>query len=111
MIMTKQTYNGWTNYETWCWKLWQDNDEGTQAYWSEAADDAWKSSKDDDISTRTEDAANTLSERMKSEAEDMMPEVSGVFADLLNAAMSEINWHEIACNMLEDDDIATEDAV
>ena len=27
--MTKQEYNGWTNYETWNYKLWLDNNQAT----------------------------------------------------------------------------------
>jgi hypothetical protein len=33
-----QTYNGWTNYETWCVHLWLTNDEGTYNYWREEAE-------------------------------------------------------------------------
>jgi len=27
-----ETYNGWTNYQTWAVKLWMDNDEGAYRY-------------------------------------------------------------------------------
>jgi len=30
--ITDQTYNGWTNYETWTVVLWIDNDESIQDY-------------------------------------------------------------------------------
>lgn len=33
-----EKYNGWTNYETWNVKLWQDND-GIDSYWIERAED------------------------------------------------------------------------
>ena len=35
-----KTYNGYTNYETWNVALWIDNDEGSQEYWKEQAEQA-----------------------------------------------------------------------
>lgn len=59
--MTDTTYNGWTNYETWLAKLWMDNDEDTQGYWSEAAvecaEDAIDSADDDDSEEDRKSAA------------------------------------------------------
>ena len=31
----------------------------------------------------------------------MMPEIGGLYLDLLNGAMREINWHEIARHLVE----------
>ena len=60
-------YNGWTNYETWCVKLWIDKEFVT-------------------------DPDNGL-----------IPDLGATLAaDLLNAALSEVDWREIAENMLED---------
>jgi len=83
------TYNGWTNYETWAVKLWMDNDRGSYEYWQERA-------------RANTDGEYNLSQELKSEHEDAMPEVPGVFADLLSAALSEVNWYEIAESLLED---------
>ena len=32
-------YNGWSNYETWSVMLLIDNEQGSQAYWQEVAED------------------------------------------------------------------------
>jgi len=37
--MTKNEYNGWTNYETWLVKLWQDNDQGELEYWQKQSEE------------------------------------------------------------------------
>ena len=85
------TYNGWTNYETWCVKLWMDNDEGSAQYWLEVVEEE---EEDGDVAG--------LSARLKDNHEEMLPDIGGFAGDLLNAAMSEVNWHEIATNLLED---------
>lgn len=92
--MTQKEYNGWTNYETWLVKLWMDNEAGSQDYWLETAADHLK--------VDGEDARRSLADRLKEEHEDALPEVSGFVSDLLNAALSEVNWWEIAESLLED---------
>lgn len=95
--MTHKEYNGWTNYETWLVKLWIDNDEGSSSYWMEVAED------------HLEDASD-LADRLKEFHEETIYETclkpSGMeasfIADLLNSAMSEVNWLEIANSMIED---------
>lgn len=101
--MSDNKYNGWTNYETWCVKLWIDNDQGSQGYWSERAQSAFDDAEADKTFTRIENAAFALSAELKEEHEENTPTMgSGVYTDLLNAALSSVNWHEIAVNMLED---------
>lgn len=102
--MTKNEYNGWTNYETWCLKLWIDNEEGTQSHWQSEADRIYSESEADEPFTRLERATLDLSDVLKSEFEESKPELDGFWGDILNAALSEVNWHEIAENMLEDVD-------
>ena len=103
--MTHKDYNGWTNYETWNVKLWMDNDESTYRYWKEQTDELWKHARESQAwpgSTREESAAAQLADALKSEHEENRPEVSGMYADLLGAALSEVNWLEIAENLLAD---------
>lgn len=103
-------YNGWTNYETWNVKLWIDNDEHSSSYWAETAEECYRDASADRTFLRLENATSDLADRLKSEHEDAMPEVQGVWSDLLGAALSEVNWHEIAENMLADVDTAEIDA-
>jgi hypothetical protein len=109
--MTHKDYNGWTNYETWNVKLWMDNHEFTYHYWQEQTDELWNCARENQAwpgSTRKESAAVQLADTLKSECEENQPEVSGVYADLLGAALSEVNWLEIAENMLEEYPVETE---
>lgn len=101
--MSDKTYNGWTNYETWVVKLWLDNEEPTYRYWQEQADAAFAAAVDR-VSPFTIDerAALALVDALKDEHEAALPDVTGFTADLLNAAMSEVNWYEIAVSLIDE---------
>ena len=94
------SYNGWTNYETWAWKLWMDEDAAECEYWRETADDILENSEPSEHFTAEQEALytlqNMLKEKCELDAEEWMPEQAGPFADLLNSAIREINWREIA---------------
>jgi len=95
------TYNGWTNYETWAVKLWIDNEEGTQRYWEYMAREA--------VRRQYKDRAKCeLADELRLEHEEAAPDIAGtVYSDLMNAALSSVNWYEIAENIigdLEDDE-------
>jgi hypothetical protein len=97
--MTRNEYNGWTNYETWVVNLWLDNEQGSQEYWQEQAQECVQHAIDDDSSDPKNAATNALAELLKDqhdEAQCALVGVAGVFADLLNAALSEVDWYEIA---------------
>jgi hypothetical protein len=85
-----EKYNGWTNYETWNVNLWMDNDEGSQSFWESQADDVVADHGDNS------DAVADLAKQLETLHRDEMPEVAGCYADLLGAAISEVNWYEIA---------------
>jgi hypothetical protein len=104
-------YNGWTNYETWAVKLWIDNDEGTYDYWRETTREVWADSDDkhpNQFMDRSGNARSTLAERLKDEHDSQSDHPvfkaadGSVYADLLNAALSEVDWYEIADSMLSD---------
>jgi hypothetical protein len=109
--MTKDTtYNGWTNYETWAVKLWMDNDRGSYNYWREAIEEAWFSTADkhpNEFMDRSSNARTLLADRLKDEHDSqsdhpVFEAANGtVYADLLNAALSEVDWREIANSLLE----------
>jgi hypothetical protein len=104
-----KTYNGWTNYETWAVYLWLSNDEFSHNLWRRKADEAQRKARNNPgryKHLRQKDhAAVILSDWLKAEHEIALPdaaEMAGFAVDLLNAAMSEVNWHEIAGALLED---------
>lgn len=94
-----KTYNGWSNYETWVVNLWIDNEEGSYRYWTDIAFDISSPDSPEYIADPNH-RAYSLAQRLKDEHEDAMPELQGVWADLLNAAFQETDWHEIAANLL-----------
>ena len=97
--MTRQEYNGYTNYETWVIALWLDNEAGTADYWASVADDISSPESPEYIADES-DQKSALADRLKDEHEENLPEVQGFAADLLNAAMSEVDWYDIADNLI-----------
>jgi hypothetical protein len=106
--MTK--YNGWSNYETWNFKLWLDNDQDVHNY---IIDEIKK------IKAIGYDAeAYEVSNFLRSYIDDNMPNLNvstkgqsvhgsmsdknGFYQDILNTALRDINTHEIAESYLEE---------
>jgi len=82
-------YNGWWNYETWVTNLWLSNDEGS----------------DHDVRrlARYADDASALDGSLKDYVEEAMPDLGACLAsDLLSAALSKVDWYEIAEHYWED---------
>ena len=117
--MSDNTYNGWTNYETWAVNLWMDNDQGSCGYWAEAAQDAWNEADDkhpNQFMNRHDNARSVLSKRLQDEHDSQSEHPvfaasdGTVYADLLNAALLEVNWCEIAESLLDEVEKDEEDA-
>jgi hypothetical protein len=90
-------YNGWTNYETWAVALWIDNEPGS---YEERRDLA-----------RRARSAYDLAGSLKSWMTDAAPDLGAtLWADLLGAALSEVNWQEIAENWYEEEHPDEDDA-
>jgi hypothetical protein len=106
--MNKQEYNGWSNYETWLANLWMSNDQGSAEFWEETATETYKHARAGTVFTQEEQAVLDLAHIMKDDLEGQIPETTGLFADLINAAMSEIDWHEIAEHLMADVEKETE---
>ncbi len=106
-------YQGWTNYETWNCALWLDNDQGSQEYWQEAARACYHEAEKDDTFTRKENAKFALASRLKEQheeaAEEWMSDQASFFADILNAGLSSVNWHEIAEHYMSEVEEETEE--
>lgn len=92
------SYNGWTNYETWVTALWIDNDQSSYNYRRELAKQAKKEH------SRKRDCINCLAVSLSDWIEELNPlsDKANLFCDLLNAALAEVNWHEIAENFLSE---------
>jgi len=95
-------YQGWKNYETWLVALWLDNDEYSYNYWRERTQEIWEGATADKPFSRRDRAMLELSDTLKDEVEDAAPELEGIFLDLLNAALSEVDWREIADHWLDE---------
>lgn len=91
-------YNGWTNYETWAVNLWLTNDEGSDSYWRERAQDCYGDAEHDGVLDRDEVARIALADALRDEIEEGNPldGDAGLYLDLLTAAIGEVNWYEIA---------------
>jgi hypothetical protein len=97
-------YNGWRNYDTWLAKLWMDND-GTDL--AEMAEECLRNALEDnpaDADSARSEAAATLADALRSQFEEAADalEVTGFFADVINAAIREVDWHEIADGCVDD---------
>jgi hypothetical protein len=93
-----EKYNGWTNYETWVVCLWLDNEESSYRYWRAEAE---RHRQDAD---EPNEAVNNFAAQLKDELEEATPtDAPNVYSDLLNAALSAVNWHEIAEHLLVED--------
>ncbi len=102
--MTETTYNGWTNYETWLVNLWMDNEQGSHEFWRSIASEHYENAEPTKYLTRTEAACFELADYMKLHFENWSPldsEASSVYHDLLGAALSSVNWDEIARHWID----------
>lgn len=108
--MERKEYNGWTNYETWAVALWIDNEQGTQ----EAIRELVRNTIDglnQDNTPRTDLTESdfkhlrvcAVADELKDWLEQMQEEELGnervrwgLFNDLLNAALSEVDYFELA---------------
>src|SRR4051812_8317451 len=89
----RRNYNGWTNYETWVVRLWLDNEEPSYRYWTEQARH-WHG---------REGAACSLARQLQGELTEASPVTEPtVYSDLMNAALDEVNWLEIAESYLDE---------
>lgn len=83
--MSENTYEGWTNRETWLVNLWLTNEEGLYRDACEAAGIMSGADLDD-----------WLSDYVRVNfAENAHPWLGGLVGDLLGAALNRVDWREI----------------
>lgn len=107
--MTHNKYNGWTNYETWATNLWLGNDEGTWNHWLSRANDLVSDADGDEMLSDPSDAKDNLARELASELEsDIAGAASealgdaGLLTDLLNSALSEVDWYVLAEHFVDE---------
>jgi hypothetical protein len=92
--------NGYTNVETWLVALWFNNNQADQEFWKKRAEEARDSGENDCFSQGA--AIRYLADEMKEsvEYEAEKAGLTGLLSDLLGAAISAVNWSELARNHL-----------
>lgn len=91
----EQGYNGWTNYETWTVKLHLDNEYFTYQEMKDVA-----TTTGDDVNVfGTISRAYLIGQRVKEYVEEMVipddNDLNLLQLDMIQAALSEVNWREI----------------
>ena len=89
------TYNGWTNWETWLVSLWIDNEQTIYEHYLIAA----REELSKDVTHR--EAEHELSVVLSEQFDEMMPDIGGLYLDLLSGALREVNWREISRHLAE----------
>ncbi len=94
--MQKNLYNGWTNYETWNYKLWLDNDEKSYFNLQEIIKAVFNTEEEQN---QVPKLAKILEDLCNSNCPDLE---ASFYSDVLNASTREINFYEIALAYIED---------
>tara|TARA_Y100000004_G_scaffold188685_1_gene243181 strand:+ start:190 stop:588 length:399 start_codon:yes stop_codon:yes gene_type:complete len=97
-IKEDNKYNGWSNYETWVFKLWIDNDQelynSIYNYIKNGIKNQW-------ITSITMNHLKDIAEDMTLDFNQNI-NYSGLASDLIGRALHRINYYEIASVMVQD---------
>lgn len=106
IIRAMTTYEGWSNYPTWCVNLWLANDEGL---YHEALDVVRTAIERPKLCMPTEaqqavhDVADALKDWLETigEADGLNPAEAGIASDLVTWAFNQVDWRELAESWIE----------
>lgn len=94
------SYNGWKNYETWAVSMWVIDDEYLDAMKADVLTDL---EGEVDRSLIVSAMANHLKDFIEQLPEvETVTEQATLAADLLGAALSEVDWYEIAESYMQE---------
>ena len=97
-------YNGWSNYETWLVNLWMDNEPGGKEFiweWLEVSTTGSAlAGEEPSVSGITYALSRYLKETYAEDADNL--DLPPFWKDLLNGALSEVSWMEIASHIMEE---------
>ena len=82
--MATERYQGWANYETWAVALWLNNEQSSQAKATAIASQACSE----------DDAAEAIERWI--ESMNPLADEGTLFSQLLQAALSEVDWYDVA---------------
>jgi len=95
MMPAIKTYNGWTNYETWCVNLWLTDEASTEQEVRMLAQ-----MHDVSVGYRADRIHDLV---MELDDNNGLLTGASLFTDLLISALYNVNWHEIVENHQYDD--------
>jgi len=91
----KASYNGYSNYPTWAVSLWIGNDEYLYRHYQELIG-RYKEDGEVDLFNLADEMKDSFNEN------NPLIDESSVYSDLVNFALGEVNWDEIARNLVDD---------
>lgn len=98
--MSAEEYNGYRNYETWAFKLWIDNEESSYTFWRDQTQSIIRAAQEAGETPNTGDLADMLQESAEESAPDLE---ASFYSDVLNNAIREVDFYQIAQMMIEDE--------
>lgn len=98
--MSDETYNGWKNVETWVVNLWLNNDRGYYETVRRIISDTAYYNKF--YRPKDDSSVHTPSMRIETMVRKMNPINGGMFADIINHSLNQVDWLAIAEGFKDD---------
>ena len=89
----------WTNFETFTIAQWLE-EAANKAKWQEMINYTWSEAEPNEGLSRSEGARLEIADLLEQEMYNQRPKLEGIFDELLNSALQEINYVELADAML-----------